>query len=45
MPIVKVEQFMVIWVVEFSRKGYKIKRIYGQKSISSKEIIVICVLG
>ena len=35
---------LVIWVVEFSREGYKIKRIFGQKSISSKEIIVFCVL-
>ena len=44
MPIVKVELSMVIWVVEFSREGHKIKRIFGQKFISSKEIIVFCVL-
>ena len=35
---------MVIWVVEFSREGYKIRNILGQKSISSKEIIVFCDL-
>ena len=27
---------MVIWVVEFSREGYKIRNIFGQKSISLK---------
>jgi hypothetical protein len=30
---------MVIWFVEFSRKGYKIRNIFWQKSISSMEII------
>ena len=35
---------MVIWVVEFSGEGYKIRKISGQKSISSKEIIVLCLL-
>ena len=35
---------MVIWVVEFSREGYKIRLIFNQKSISSKEIIVFCKL-
>jgi hypothetical protein len=44
MPIVKVELSMVIWVVEFSREARKIKRIFGLKSISSKKIIVFCVL-
>ena len=43
MPIVKVEQFMAIWVVEFSREGHKIKSVFGQKSIASKEIIAFCV--
>ena len=35
---------MVIWVVEFSKEGYKIRNIFGQKSISLKEIIVSCEL-
>ena len=35
---------MVIGVVEFSREGYKIRKIFGQKSISSKEIILFCEL-
>ena len=30
---------MVIWDVEFSIEGYKIRKVFGQKSISSKEII------
>ena len=33
-------QGMVIWVVEVSREGYKLKYIFGQKSISSREIVV-----
>jgi hypothetical protein len=33
---------MVIWVVEFSREGYKIREISGQKLFSSGEIIVFC---
>ena len=45
MPIVKVELSMVIWVVEFSREGHKIKRIFGQKSISSKENHSILCIG
>ena len=32
---------MVIWVVEFSREGYKIRNIFGQKLISSKDFFVI----
>ena len=32
------------WVVEFSREGYKVRNICGQKLISSKEIIVFCDL-
>ena len=35
---------MVIWVVEFSREGYKIRNILGQKLISPKETIVFCDL-
>ena len=35
---------MVIWVVEFASERYKIRKIFGQKSISSKEIIVFCEL-
>jgi hypothetical protein len=33
---------MAIWVVKFSREGYKIKTIFGQKSTYSKKIIVFC---
>ena len=32
---------MVIWVIEFSRKGYKTREIFDQESISSKESIVL----
>ena len=35
---------MLIWVVEFSREGYKISKDFGQKSTSSKEIVLICEL-
>ena len=35
---------MVIWVVVFSREGYKIRYNFDQKSISSKKIIVFCEL-
>jgi len=27
---------MVIWVVEFSREGYKIRKVFGQKSRAVK---------
>ena len=43
-PEQAVRNIMIIWVVEFSREGYKIRKIFGQKSISSKEIIVFCEL-
>ena len=29
---------MVIWVVEFSREGYEIRKVFGQKSIYQKDI-------
>ena len=29
---------MALWVVEFSREGYKTRYIFGQKSISSKDL-------
>ena len=32
----------VIWVVEFPKEGYKIRKIFCQNSISSKEIISFC---
>ena len=35
---------MVIWVVEFSREGYKIGKFFSQKSIYSKKMIVYCEL-
>ena len=35
---------MVIRVVEFQRKGYKIRKVFGQKSIPSKETILFCEL-
>ena len=35
---------MVIWVVEFSREGWKIRWIFGEKSISPKKSIVFCEL-
>jgi hypothetical protein len=31
---------MLVWIVEFSREGYKIRKIFAKKSISSKEIIL-----
>ena len=31
---------MVMWVVDFSREGYKIRWVFGQKSKYSKEMIV-----
>jgi hypothetical protein len=36
---------MVIRAVEFSREEYRIRQIFGQKSISSKEIIVIDIVA
>ena len=38
------QQQQVIWGVNFSREGYKFRNIFGQKQISSKEIIVFCDL-
>ena len=38
------QQQQVIWVVEFSREGYKFRTIFDQKSISSEEVIVFCEL-
>jgi hypothetical protein len=35
---------MVVWVVVFSREGYKIREIFGQKSIYSKEMIAFSEL-
>jgi hypothetical protein len=34
----------VISVVEFSREGYKIRKVFGYKSIFQKETIVFCKL-
>ena len=36
---------MAIWVVDFSKEGYKIRKVFSQKSISSKEIIVFYELN
>ena len=35
---------MVVWVVVFSTEGYKIREIFGQKSIYSKKMIVFSEL-
>ena len=38
------QQQQVIWVVEFSREGYKFRKIFDQTSIASEEVIVFCEL-
>ena len=38
------QQQQVIWVVNFTREVYKFRNIFGQKQISSKEVIVFCEL-
>ena len=38
---VLVYMLMVIWVVEFPRKEYEIRQIFGQKSTHLKKIIAI----
>ena len=43
-PGTDVQRLMAIPVVEFSREGYKIRMVFGSKSIFQKEIIVFCDL-
>ena len=38
------QQQQVIWVVKFSREGYKFRKIFDQTSISSEEVSVFCEL-
>ena len=40
----KYKHGQVIWAVEFSKKGCKIRQIFGQKTIYSRETIVFCEL-